>query len=121
MTQSKQAQDKFQKERENILQSVTQSSPELKRLKESKAAKAKDNKNSKDKSTDNAKDNDNSLAPDSQEDNSISIKNKSIYEQVGKNNSSELNSIDDDNWLGNSKNNKVLQRDINKQFDMVGQ
>lgn len=117
LTQSKQAQDKFQKERENILQSVTQSSPELKRLKESKAAKAKDNKNSKDKS----KDNDNSLAPDSQEDNSISIKNKSIYEQVGKNNSSELNSMDDDNWLGNSKNNKVLQRDINKQFDMVGQ
>lgn len=124
LVKSKQAQEQFQKEREQALQTITQSSPELKRLKESRAKKSKNNSDAEQINSVNLKDGQSTSneVSDTQEDNSISIKNKSIYEQVGKGDASSVkNQNEDDNWLNNSKNNKILQRDINKQFDMVGQ
>lgn len=48
---------------------------------------------------------------------SLSIKNKSIYEQST--NTNKANS--DDAWIKDAKSDKILQKDINKQFDTVGQ
>lgn len=51
---------------------------------------------------------------------SLSIKNKSIYEQTS-NVTQKTRKDDDDAWINDAKHDKILQKDINKQFDMVGQ
>lgn len=51
---------------------------------------------------------------------SLSIKNKSIYEQTS-NVTQQTRKDDDDAWINDAKHDKILQKDINKQFDMVGQ
>lgn len=51
---------------------------------------------------------------------SLSIKNKTIYEQSS-NVTPKTRKDDDDAWINDAKHDKILQKDINKQFDMVGQ
>ena len=51
---------------------------------------------------------------------SLSIKNKTIYEQSS-NVTTKTRKDDDDAWINDAKHDKILQKDINKQFDMVGQ
>ena len=50
---------------------------------------------------------------------SLSIKNKSLYEQTSNITKSSKN--DDEAWIKDAKHDKILQKDINKQFDVVGQ
>lgn len=50
---------------------------------------------------------------------SLSIKNKSLYEQTSNITKSSKN--DDEAWIKDAKLDKILQKDINKQFDVVGQ
>ncbi len=106
LTQSKKAQEAFQKERMDNINKVRSASPELQKIKRYK------------KSEDAENDNNAQKQPEEKE-KTISVKNKTIYEQVGTEQNTE-NLNQDDNWIGNP-NNKILQRDINKQFDMVGQ
>lgn len=51
---------------------------------------------------------------------SLSIKNKSLYEQTS-NVTKKSEKYDDEAWIKDAKHDKILQKDINRQFDMVGQ
>ena len=51
---------------------------------------------------------------------SLSIKNKSLYEQTS-NVTNKSEKYDDEAWIKDAKHDKILQKDINRQFDMVGQ
>ena len=114
LTQSKAAQESFQKQRVETIQRIKGSSPELKKLKPSG--------NSDDYSIQNQFDVSETTVPADNKENTLSVKNKTLYEQVDKiQENSSQNQNEDDNWLGSTKNNKILQKDINKQFDMIGQ
>lgn len=115
LTQSKKAQEKFQEERVATLQSVTESSNALKRLKSGQKEKAKELTTAETTADFYAE-------PEAPRQKTLSIKNKTLYEQSQSPEVTPENQNADDNWLNTAtKNNNILQRDINKQFDMVGQ
>lgn len=115
LTQSKKAQEKFQEERVATLQSVTESSNALKRLKSGQKEKAKELTTAETTADFYAE-------PEAPKQKTLSIKNKTLYEQSQSPEVTPENQNADDNWLNSAtKNNNILQRDINKQFDMVGQ
>jgi len=111
LTQSKKAQEEFQKQRTETIQRIKNASPELKRIKKMSEEDIKklENKDAK-------------IAPkaENEPEPNLSVRNKTLYEQANDSEKSENQNLDD-NWLGTSKNNKILQKDINKQFDMIGQ
>ena len=115
LTQSKKAQEQFQTERAETLKIVTESSDALQRLKAKK--KEAPVELSPTKTT-----TDFYAEPIQKQDKSLSIKNKTLYEQTPEEDevTSENQNLDD-NWLSPTTTNKILQKDINKQFDMVGQ
>lgn len=115
LTQSKKAQEKFQEERVVTLQNVTESSNALKRLKSGQKEKAKELTTAETTADFYAE-------PEAPKQKTLSIKNKTLYEQSQSPEVTPENQNADDNWLNSAtKNNNILQRDINKQFDMVGQ
>ncbi len=115
LTQSKKAQEKFQEERVATLQNVTESSNALKRLKSGQKEKAKELTTAETTADFYAE-------PEAPRQKTLSIKNKTLYEQSQSPEVTPENQNVDDNWLNTAtKNNNILQRDINKQFDMVGQ
>lgn len=113
LTQSKKAQTRFQDERMSILQDVTANSDALQRLKTSQKKAVEIS------ATNSATDF--YAEPEHSKPKTLSIKNKTLYEQTQKPELSVENQNLDDTWLNPVKNNKILQKDINKQFDMVGQ
>jgi len=113
LTQSKKAQDAFQQQRVQTINSIRSKSDELKKLKPKKTDVSSNYSNDADEGDINVK-------PENKSDKVLSVKNKTLYEQVEEQENVQ-NQNEDDNWLGNSKNNKILQKDINKQFDMIGQ
>lgn len=115
LTQSKKAQEKFQEERVATLQNVTESSKALQRLKTGQKEKAKELSTAETTADFYAE-------PEAPRQKTLSIKNKTLYEQSQSPEVTVENQNADDNWLNTvTKNNNILQRDINKQFDMVGQ
>lgn len=113
LTQSKKTQTKFQDERMSIIQDVTANSDALQRLKTSQKKAVEIS------ATNSATDF--YAEPEQSKPKTLSIKNKTLYEQTQKPEISVENQNLDDTWLNPVKNNKILQKDINKQFDMVGQ
>lgn len=113
LTQSKAAQENFQKQRVETIQRIKSASPELRKLKL--------NTNEDNSSQSQIENDETSIYSDNNKEKSLSVKNKTLYEQVDKldDKNSEIKN-EDDNWLGNT-NNKILQKDINKQFDTIGQ
>ena len=113
LTQSKKVQTRFQDERISTLQDVTANSDALQRLKSSqkKAVEISGTTSATDFYAE----------PETDKPKTLSIKNKTLYEQTQKPELSVKNQNLDDTWLNPVKNNKILQKDINKQFDMVGQ
>ena len=114
LTQSKKAQTKFQENRVANLQNVRESSEVLQRLKTKKKELSKDLAPSKTTTDFYAE-------PEQEKQKSLSIKNKTLYEQAKDEEQPTENQNLDDNWLNPVTNNKILQKDINKQFDLVGQ
>ena len=113
LTQSKKAKEAFQQQRVETINSIRSKSDELKKLKPKKTDVSSNSSNDVDEGDINVK-------PENKSDKVLSVKNKTLYEQAGEQENVQ-NQNEDDNWLGNSKNNKILQKDINKQFDMIGQ
>lgn len=117
LTQSKEAQESFQKQRVETIQRIKNESPELKRLKTNK-----DYDYSEKNSANTENQAQSSKSEQTGDEKTLSIRNKTLYEQVDKLPENTLKyQNEDDNWLGNTKNDKILQKDINKQFDMIGQ
>ena len=108
LTQSKKAQEAFQKQRTETIQRIKNASPELKKIKLNKNISKEDIKQVDDKP----------VKPENEKESTVSVRNKNLYEKVEEQDVNNKNL--DDNWLGTG-NNKILQRDINKQFDMIGQ
>lgn len=112
LTQSKAAQENFQKQRIATITRIKNGSPELRKI---------NTKTVEDSVQNLIKSPENDVIPTDKEEKNLSVKNKTLYEQVDKIESENSNlQNQDDNWLGNTNNNKILQKDINKQFDMVG-
>lgn len=131
MKQSKKAQENFQKERMDAIAKVKESSDSLKRLDKSRQ-KTQEN----DANNNNAKQNEIQIQDTSkttqdyyastsktteEKPKKLSLKNKILYQQSKKTDTNEQHANQDDFWLKDIKNNKILQKDINKQFDMIGQ
>ena len=113
MKQPKKTQEAFQKERIATIQRIKDGSKALNKLK----ANNQENTIHLDSTAKSTNDFYADTEIDKQK--SLSIKNKTLYEQSTIKESQSKN--EDDNWLNVPKNNKVLQKDINAQFDMVGQ
>ena len=112
LTQSKKVQESFQKQRTETIQRIKNGSPELKKLKPNVVEKTEEDNNTQSESK---------LNEQAQEkEKTLSVRNKTLYEQANDIEKSDNQNLDD-NWLGGTQNNKILQKDINKQFDMVGQ
>ena len=117
LTQSKEVQESFQKQRVETIQRIKNESPELKRLKTNK-----DYDYSEKNSANTENQAQSSKSEQTGDEKTLSIRNKTLYEQVDKLPENTVKyQNEDDNWLGNTKNDKILQKDINKQFDMIGQ
>lgn len=116
LKKSKKSQAEFQKNRMEAIQQVKEEYPALNELKVKSSLQKKDNAVKE--------------TPINEEvEKTISIKNKTIYEQATiKENEMksgkriiQKNINEDDNFLGNvTKSGNILQKDINAQFDQVG-
>ncbi len=113
MKQPKKTQEAFQKERIATIQRIKDGSKALNKL------KANNQENTIHLDSTAKSTNDFYADTETDKQKSLSIKNKTLYEQSTIKESQSKN--EDDNWLNVPKNNKVLQKDINAQFDMVGQ
>jgi chemotaxis protein MotB len=115
MKQDKKVQQKFQNDRKKAIEEIKKSSPALQKVDEQVKSKTEDEelKNIKNSSKIN-KETPSSTRPETSEDNSLSIQNKTLYEEASK----LKNENEDDNWLNDAKMQKILQKDINKQFEI---
>ena len=115
LTQSKEAQTSFQEKRVSTIQGIKAGSKELQRLQSVKKqvpTEVSPSQTTKDFYAE----------PENEKQKELSVKNKTIYEQTKDSSKASDDSKNlDDNWLNPVKNNNVLQNEINKQFDMVGQ
>ena len=114
MTQDKKAQQKFQNDRKKAIEEIKKSSPALQKVDEQVKSKTEDEEIKNIKNSSNNKETPSTLRPETSEDNSLSIQNKTLYEEASK----LKNENEDDNWLNDAKMQKILQKDINKQFEI---
>ena len=112
LTQSKAAQEAFQAQRTANIQKIKTASPELRKI---KTTPTKDEKKVEEKTSNIETD---EVSDD--EEQKLSVRNKTLYEQAGSSDNLD-NKKSNENSISGVKDKKVLQPEINKQFDMIGQ
>ena len=118
MKQDKKAQEVFQNDRKKAIEEIKKTSPALQKVDEQIKSKTEDEEE-KLKDIENStqkmnKETSSKIRPETSEDNSLSIQNKTLYEEASK----FKNENEDDNWLHDVEKQKILQKDINKQFEI---